>query len=165
MKLTNPEKVAFDCPVFAQALINPRGPAAACLAHAQRGRLLLFVSDYMLQEIRELPHKLRPQLGVTSGTVERLIDDLAKYAQPVGGVPPLYTHPIDPDDSHYINLAIATKSKLIVTRDRHLLNLMDDRRKEANDFKYRFPDLMVITPDALTELLRKEEQTTDQPDR
>jgi putative PIN family toxin of toxin-antitoxin system len=158
MTLSNPEKVVFDCPVFAQALINPRGPAAACLTHVQRGRLVLFVSDYVLQEIRELPYKLRAQLGVTSDRVERLIEDLAKYAHHVGDVPPLYTHPIDPDDSHYVNLAVATKSKLIVTRDRHLLNLMDEARREAREFMERCPGLVVITPDVLVYQLRNDEQ-------
>jgi predicted nucleic acid-binding protein len=50
-----PQKVVFDCPVFAQALINAKGPGAACVTHARDGHLTLFVSDYVLQEIRELP--------------------------------------------------------------------------------------------------------------
>ena len=119
---------------------------------------MLFVSDYVLQEIRELPRKLKPQYGVTAESVERLIQDLAKYAQPVDEIPAVYTHPIDADDSHYVNLAIVTQSKLIVSRDRHLLNLTDGNRQESKDFRARFPTLTVTTPDALTEQLRREKE-------
>lgn len=149
-----PEKVVFDCPVFAQALINPRGPAAACLGHAQQGNVILSVSDYVLQEIRELPQKIKPQLGVTEERVEGLIRDLSKYVRFVVNVPLVYAHPIDPDDSHYVNLALATGSKLIVTRDRHLLNLMDDRQIGAQEFRKSFPGLVVVTPDTLMQQLR-----------
>jgi uncharacterized protein len=152
---TYPEKVVFDCPVFAQALINPGGPAAACLGHAQQGSIILSVSDYVLQEIRELPQKIKPGLGVTEERVEGLIRDLAKYARFVTNVPVFYTHPIDPDDSHYVNLALATSSKLIVTRDRHLLDLMDFHRGDAaQEFRKLFPGLAIVTPDSLLHQLR-----------
>jgi putative PIN family toxin of toxin-antitoxin system len=154
MSLGDPEKVVFDCTVFAQALISPNGPAAACLTHAQRGNLKLFVSHYVFQEIRELPSKIRPKYGVTDEKVERLIQDLSKYAQFVDDVPAVYNNPFDPDDSHYVDLAVETKSKLIVSRDPHLLKLADETLKEAKELKELFPELTVMTPDALAEHLR-----------
>lgn len=126
-----PRKVVFDCPVYAQALINARGPASSCLNFAQTGKLILFVSDYVLGEIRELPDKIRPKFGMIAERAEGLILDLAKYARFVKDVPPVHIHPVDPDDSHYINLAAATGSDLIVSRDAHLLNLMDPNRTDA----------------------------------
>jgi putative PIN family toxin of toxin-antitoxin system len=117
--------------------------------------LLLFVSEYIVQEIRELPQKLKPRLGVTAERVERLIQDLAKYSQRVERIPIVYIHPVDPDDSHYVNLAVETQSALIVTRDRHLLNLTDLKIKASADFKARFPTLTVTTPDFLAEQLRQ----------
>jgi putative PIN family toxin of toxin-antitoxin system len=102
--------------------------------HAQRGRLLLFVSSYVLEEIRELPQKIKPKLGVTAERVDDFIRDLAKHAQATIDVPPLYNHPIDPDDSHYVNLALATRAQLIVSRDRHLLNLMERGKKRGQRF-------------------------------
>ena len=95
----SPEHVVFDCNVFAQALINPNGPAAVCLSNAQRGRTVLFVSDYILQEIRELPSKIKPKLGATVARVERFIQDIAKYARVIDRVPRIFTHSLDPDDS------------------------------------------------------------------
>jgi putative PIN family toxin of toxin-antitoxin system len=149
MSPDQPEKVVFDCPIYAPALINPRGPAAACVTHAQNRLLVLFVSDYVLNEIRELPGKLKVRLGVTPEAVERFIHDLAKYAQPVDDVPEVYVHPWDADDSHYINLALATRSRLVVSRDKHLLGLMDANRPEATEFMTRFPSLKIVEPTTL----------------
>lgn len=150
-------RVVFDCNVYAQALINPKGPAGACLVAAQDGRIILFISEYVIQEIRELPTKLKAGLGVTAEVVERLILDVAKYAQPIDQVPQLYMHPHDPDDSHYINLAMVAKAMLIVSRDRHLLNLMDEARPDGREFKKQFPSLTVLTPDVFADRLRAQE--------
>jgi predicted nucleic acid-binding protein len=76
MSEATPIPVVFDCTVFAQALINPKGPAGACLSAAQQNRLRLFISNYVIQEIRELPTKLPPRLGVTDERIEALIIDL-----------------------------------------------------------------------------------------
>jgi len=54
-------------------------------------------------------------------------------------VPQRYTHPVDPKDSAYINLALATDSELVVSRDRHLLSLMDGTTPEGCSFQRRFP--------------------------
>jgi putative PIN family toxin of toxin-antitoxin system len=148
------ERVVFDCTVFAQALISPTGPAGACISHAQNRKLTLFVSAYVIQEIRELPSKIKRKLGVTDEKVERLIHDLAHYAKFIKDIPAVYDNPFDAEDSHYVDLAVASGSALVVSRDRHLLNLMDEARGEAKDFKTRFPGLIVITPDALTEQIR-----------
>lgn len=148
------ERVVFDCPIFAQALINPRGPAGACITLAQSGQITLFISEYVLREIRELPQKLKPKLGVTPERVEALIADIAKYAVLISDVPATYTHPIDPDDSPYINLAIAAQARLIASRDAHLLNLMDEARAEGKDFRRRFPDIAVVTPGHLLHEIR-----------
>jgi predicted nucleic acid-binding protein len=42
---------------FAQALINPAGAAAKCIEAVHHGELLLFVSKYVLLEIRNLALK------------------------------------------------------------------------------------------------------------
>ena len=150
------KKTVFDCPVYAQALINPNGPAGACLSFAQAGRISLFVSDYVLQEIRELPSKIRPKFGVTADAVERLIADLAKYATHVHDVPPVYAHPIDPDDSPYVNLALAVDAALIVSRDKHLRELMNPEAPAGIDFMTRYPSIEIRTPDELANELRSQ---------
>jgi putative PIN family toxin of toxin-antitoxin system len=157
MSFDDAEKVVFDCTVFAQALINPRGPAGACITHAQNGRITLFISGYVLREIRELPSKIRPKFGVTPEKTERFVQDLSKYAQVIDQVPAVYVNPFDSDDSHYVDLAVATGSTLIVSRDPHFLKLTDATLKESKDFTDRFPALRISTPDVLAERLRADQ--------
>lgn len=120
-----PRRVVFDCVIFAQALMNPKGPAGGCLHAAESGDCLLHLSAFVLQEMRELPDKLPARYGITPDRVETLITQVCEYAVLVTDVPERFTHPTDPKDSAYVNLALATNSNLVVSRDRHLLALMD----------------------------------------
>jgi putative PIN family toxin of toxin-antitoxin system len=156
MSRTDPARVVFDCNVYSQALISPKGPAAACLTGAQQGDILLFVSDYVLQEVRELPRKIKPKYGVDDTSIERLIHDLETFAYFVKDVPSVYVHPIDPDDSHYIDPAVATKAQIITTRDDHLHRLMDQTQQIGRDFKRLFPAIAVIGPETLAERIRQQ---------
>jgi uncharacterized protein len=144
-----PTPVVFDCTVFAQALINPKGPAGACLALGQKGHLRIFLSAHILRELRELPAKIPARLGVTSERVEMLIVDLAKYTQPVEDVPNLSSYKRDPDDAPYVNLALATGANLVVSRDRDLLDLMEPTNDDGVLLRARYPTFQVLTPPAL----------------
>jgi predicted nucleic acid-binding protein len=64
----------------------------------------------------------------------------------VSQVPNAYTHPIDPDDSSYINLAVAANADVIVSRDKHLLKLIDPDTAWATEFRQRFPGIEVLEP-------------------
>jgi hypothetical protein len=69
-----PQRVAFDCNIFAQALLNPLGPAGACVNAAIDGRVRLFISEYVLEEIRDIPNKPTPRkAGITPQKAESLI--------------------------------------------------------------------------------------------
>lgn len=138
--------VVYDCNVFVQALINPSGPAGACLSKVRSREVRLFVSPYVLQEVREIHEKVPPKYGVTAGQTEELAHTLASLATVIIDIPEIYRHPIDPDDSQYINLAIVVQAPLVVSRDRHLLNLMDAGRKEGAEFKRLFPTLLILDP-------------------
>jgi putative PIN family toxin of toxin-antitoxin system len=115
---------------------------------ARDGRIRLFVSPYVLDEVLDLclRPKLHAQFGITPPIGAAFVRDLLTFAVSVAAVPTVYAHPFDPDDSHYINLALATHAELIVSRDRHLRNLMDATRPEGADFIARFPRLRIITP-------------------
>jgi len=144
-----PLPVVFDCTIYAQALINPRGASGACLAAAAAGRLRLFISYYTLEEIRELPFKLKPRLRISPSRVEAFILELAKFAHPVDLIPAVFAYARDPDDAHYVNLAIAAAATLVVSRDKDLLDLMDGNTPAGQDFLLRFPGLKVVTPPTL----------------
>jgi putative PIN family toxin of toxin-antitoxin system len=139
--VTLPIAAVFDCTVVTQALINPKGPAGACLAAAQIRHAHVFVSDHVLQEVRELPMKLAARLGVTTERVDGLVLDLAKYTELVEDVPADFTYDRDPDDAAYVNLASVAKARFLVTRDRDLLDLM-----KSVEFTERFPGLQIVEP-------------------
>lgn len=155
-----PIPVVFDCGVFAQALMNPKGPAGACLAHAQSRRLTILITQYILQELRELPQKLPPKFGVTPDRVEGLINDLSKYVEPVENVPHVFDYPRDPDDAHYVDLAIVTNAMLITTRDRDLLDLMRDDNADGVALRGRYPALRIVSPPGLLAMLQGKPEET-----
>jgi putative PIN family toxin of toxin-antitoxin system len=140
--------------IFAQAMISRSGPSAACLGYVRSGSLQLFWSDYVLQEIRELPSKLPQRLNLTTERVEAFIADVAPYAERLTDVAELYENPFDLDDSHYVNLAVASGADLISSRDGDLLHLMDVTRPEAQEFQMRFPQLRILPPEQVLSLLR-----------
>lgn len=146
--MSAPIPAVFDCTVFTQALINPGGPAGGCLTAAQKGQVRVFVSDHVLEEIRELPTKLPARLSVTAEHVDRLLLDLAKYVELMENVPADFTYDRDPDDARYVNLAGAAHARFIVTRDRDLLDLM-----ASADFARRFPGLEILDPPAFVRLI------------
>jgi putative PIN family toxin of toxin-antitoxin system len=142
-------KVVFDCNVFAQAILSPNGPAGQCLLLAQAGQVSLYVSEFVLQEISELHLKLPARAGVLVEDTDDLVQLVRSFAKMVHSVPVVFLHPIDPDDSAYVNLAIASEAELIVSRDRHLLGLIDPTKTWAIEFRMNFPKLRVLTPEQL----------------
>src|SRR5438270_10650175 len=98
-------RVVFDCNIFLQALIKPKGPSGECVASAFRGDLDLFVSDYVLGEVREVAGRpaIAARFGVTEEKTVLLLSNVAKVATTIVDVPTRYEHPYDPDDSHYVN--------------------------------------------------------------
>lgn len=143
-----PVHVVFDCNIFFQALISPNGPAAACLLAAMRGQVELFCSEYVLTEFRDVASRsaLRARFLITDDRVDRIVEAVREAATFVDLVPEVYTHPIDPDDSHYVNLALAANARLLVSRDAHLLKLVDRRFPEGREFLARFPELRILEP-------------------
>ncbi|HEX4123904.1 MAG TPA: putative toxin-antitoxin system toxin component, PIN family [Tepidisphaeraceae bacterium] len=141
-----PPKAVYDCNIFVQALINLAGPAGRCLQLAREGRVSLIASPYVLAEVREIHAKIPAKYGVTAEQTDELARAIVSFATLVADVPAIYLHPHDPDDSHYVDLAIKGGANLIVSRDRHLLLLADRSRVEAQDFQSRFPTLRILDP-------------------
>lgn len=64
--------------------------------------------------------KIRPE------RVQVLMDNLPKCGVLVPSVETIWSYERDPDDAHYVNLAITSDARLVVSRDRDLLDLMED---------------------------------------
>jgi putative PIN family toxin of toxin-antitoxin system len=141
------DKLIYDCNVFLQYLLNRNGPSGRCVNLALEGSVELFVSDAVLDELRELPEKpFCISMGITGAVVAEFITELLPRVIYVEDVPDVFVHPIDPDDSAYVNLAIATGAELIVSRDNHLLNLTKHDKPWSAEFRARFPRIRILQP-------------------
>ncbi|MGD0140258.1 MAG: putative toxin-antitoxin system toxin component, PIN family [Tepidisphaeraceae bacterium] len=163
MSAAKRQRAVYDCNIYVQALLNLNGPAGTCIRSALEDRVWLFVSEPLLSEIRDAPNKPTPaRLGVTIERTETLIANILKVATVVAEVPVVFTYDRDPDDAHYVNLALAAEAKLIVSRDRDLLDLMDESRPEARIFQQRFPSLRILEPvQFLRELTAEKSEAPD----
>ena len=146
--MSDPTRVVFDCNTFLQAIASPAGPAGRCVQLALDGRVTLFVSPAVFEELRDVTGrpKVIAKLKLVSERVEAFFDSLAAAATLLDGFPEPFTYERDPDDAHYVNLALAADARLIVTRDKDLLDLMEPSTTEARDLLAQHPDFRVLTP-------------------
>jgi putative PIN family toxin of toxin-antitoxin system len=138
----------FDCNVFLQAMLSTRGAAHACWQSVVVGRVTLFVTPYILAEIRSLPEhkKLARFRTLTTERVERFIEELIDVAELIADPPPMFSYPRDPGDGPYVDAAIATNSVLIVSNDKDLLDLMSNENSDGKALRAQNPAFRVLTP-------------------
>ncbi len=141
-------RVVYDCVVFLQGLIKESGPGAECLELFEDGIIELFISEGVLNEIGDV--LTRPDLQhkfplLTQERAEELLGGLRERATFLESVPAEFSYDRDPKDEMYVNLALAAGAAYLVSRDNDLLDLM--RETDAgNDFRRRFPSLMILNP-------------------
>jgi putative PIN family toxin of toxin-antitoxin system len=141
-------RVVFDCNTFPQALSAPEGPAGRCVRLAIDGDLNLFLSPAVLEELREVASrpKVIAKLRLTADRTDQFLEAIEIAGTVLAGFPQSFVYQRDPDDAHYINLALAADARLIVSRDADLLDLMDSTKPEAAEFQKRFPALRILNP-------------------
>jgi putative PIN family toxin of toxin-antitoxin system len=153
--MSTPERVVFDCNVYFQAFLSETGPAGRLLQGVHDGQLLLFLSQHVLDELRDVLARpvLIQKFRFTADRVEAFLNLLMNLGTLTQNVPQIFEFPRDPDDAHYIDLALAVDAKLIVSRDKDLLSLRDASTNEGRDFLTRFPNLQILTPPDALKLL------------
>jgi uncharacterized protein len=142
------ERVVFDCNVYFQAFISATGPAGKLLQAVNEKALSLFLSEFVLYELRDVlsrPH-ITAKFGFTEERVTVYLESLVDLATMVTDIPSVFEFSRDPKDAHYVDLALAAHAKLIVSRDKDLLSLRDSATAEGRDFLSRFPELLILTP-------------------
>jgi predicted nucleic acid-binding protein len=72
-------------------------------------------------------------------------------------VPNAFTWPQHPDDDHLFNLAFHAKAKYLVTWETRILKLETEMTPVAELLRELAPDLMIITPKQLADLVRAPE--------
>ncbi len=144
-------RAVFDCMVFLQAAARSTGPAAACLQAVRDGRLELVISPEIVAEVRDVlarPRTLRKFPTLTAEAVDVFVRDIEARAVALSDVPHTFILARDPKDEPYINLAIAARASHLVSRDKHLLDLMADE-----GFRQAYPNLIILDPVAILQEL------------
>lgn len=115
-----PLRVVLDTNIFIAAFNHPRGRNAQLWAAARTGRFRLLVSVPLIREIAEV---LRRDFAWSEFDVQRRIRVVAQVGELVITKTILDIVPADPDDNRVIECAMDGKADLIVSNDRHLLDL------------------------------------------
>jgi putative PIN family toxin of toxin-antitoxin system len=138
--------------VFLQAASRPGGPAARLfIEFVEAGHLILSVSDAILAEVRDVlgrPAIRAKNPTITDDGVEDFIHRIDRVARKIDDVPTAYSLPRDPDDEPYLNLALAANADYLVTWDKDMLDLMQDK-----GFRTQYPHLTILNPVALLQAL------------
>ncbi len=140
-------RVVFDCNVFVQGIANRNSPARKALRLFFDGAILLFVSEAIVREIRDVlrrPEVRRLLPGINDRVVNAFLTKLETKAILITNVPEEYHYERDPDDEMYINLAIVANASYLVTRDQDLLDLVTTSTDVARQFRSRYPFVRMV---------------------
>ena len=97
--------------------------------------------------------EIRNRYRLAESAVNEFFESILEISILVDSVPHVFDLPRDPDDAHYVDLAVAANAKLIVSRDKDLLSLSDPTTEKGAELSSRFPDLRILTPPELLQSL------------
>ncbi|GEM_PF-77223 len=146
--------VVFDCNLFLQAVGKGGNHAWKCLQLAIDGKLLVCMSEAVLEEIDEVLR--RPSVReffpmLDDARVDALANWLREFAVFLDPVPHVFDYPIDPKDEPYIDLAIAGGAVYLVSWDKHIKRLGSPKNPEGKRFMADYPDVSVLDPKGFLE--------------
>ena len=119
-------KVVLDTNVFVSSLLSRAGSPAMIIDRWRAGQFLLITSPPIISEIKRVVEAsdIRKKYGLTDDLIERLILLLEKDSIVVPGPSAVAgAIPKDPTDEMFLAAALDAKADLIVSGDRHLLDL------------------------------------------
>jgi len=148
--------VVYDTMLFFQAASQPHRIHATMKALTD-GRLILCVSPELIGEVTDV--LTRPEYRVkfpalTPTNVAAFLNDLQSRAQVFDPVPRVFTWPEHPDDDHVFNLSIHARARYLVTWETRILRLHTAPSDAAELLKRLAPDLSIVTPKVLADLLK-----------
>lgn len=137
MNRNESRSAVFDCMIYLQAVINEKSPAAELFRQVEKENVLLFVSDEILAEVRDVltrPKILAKNPHLTVEFVEMFLNRVLNRAKLLGKIPTHFEYSRDPKDEKYINLTVEAKAVFLVSRDNDLLDLMTDIQMRQRTF-------------------------------
>jgi putative PIN family toxin of toxin-antitoxin system len=155
-------RVVFDCMIYLQATASESSPAAALLRMLDDNTISLFLSNDILDEVRDVlsrPKIRQKNPRITDQRVDALLTSLTEKGTLIESIPKHFSYERDPKDEKYINLAVEADAAYLVSRDNDLLDLMREDLAAGKDFRQQFPTLTLLNPVAF---LRQMEQLPTQ---
>jgi len=122
-------RVVLDANVLVSAIISPRGAPAEILARWQEGMFDLVISPPILRELDRVLHypRIQQRYHLPEEDVQRFLTLLRRVADVVLPTERLAIIERDQADNRYLECALAGKAGIIVSGDRHLLDLGEYR--------------------------------------
>lgn len=123
-------KVVLDTNIFVSSLLTKTGRPAMVIDAWRAGRYLLVTSQSIISEIKRVLNSpgIREKYSLGRNQIEKLILLLKNDAIVVPGLSPVAgAIPEDPTDEMFLAAALDATADLIVSGDRHLLQLGEYR--------------------------------------
>jgi len=138
-------RAVLDANVFVSALIRPEGPPGRiCVELVEHEAFALILSAAIVDEVRRTldDPRVRRYVRLTSREVEAWLASVQSVAELVEGQRSVSVVANDPDDDKYFAAAVEGNADVVVSGDRHVLEVKE------------FERIRVLTPRAFLEKLR-----------
>jgi uncharacterized protein len=117
----SPEFIVIDTNIFISAALSPAGTAYQAFAQAIQ-RFTIVQSDRTYQEIAERIYKSKFDKYINNETREQFLNIIKNNSQFIQTTSQI-TICRDPDDNKFLELAIDSQAKFLLTGDKDLLTL------------------------------------------
>lgn len=118
-------RIVVDTNVYISSLMRPESPPGVLLKRWAAGEFTLCISDCSLAEISRVLNypRVRRYLKQTDSELKEFLGRLLLQATLFRKIPAISRTSVDPDDDHYLSLAIVAKADFLISGDKHLLEL------------------------------------------
>lgn len=154
-------RAVYDTMVFFQWAVLPEHRQHRTVKALYDGSIRLCLSPELLNEIRDV--LTRPELIsrfslLTAARVDAVLQETRKYADWFDHVPRRFSLPLHAKDNHLFDLAIEANADFLVTWEARLLRLQDAPVFEASRLGDLAPNLRIVEPKALAEILSSQQR-------
>jgi len=150
--------VVFDTNIYIQAFLNSSGESGQCFSLASSGKIELFITKPVLEEIVNVinrPSVLSFLPDATGEQIEIFVSSISEMANVVEVPSGIFNFSRDPKDEIIVELAVGSEAEFIVTRDNDLLELMTGIDLVSKQFRQRFRGLKVVEPKRFLQIISK----------
>ena len=140
-------RVVIDTNVLVSALLSKRGVPAQIVDAWRERKFMVITSEAAINEARDTLEELHGtgKYFIPRKDIDELLHLLRTIGQPVPGLADVAgAIPADPDDEKILAIALDSEAAIIISGDKHLLNLKTYR------------DIAIMTPRQFLDYLEQE---------